>query len=359
MSRYVFGEWHFNLDYLPGQIGYMMALFFLNLPEPSWSQTVLRLRQFDYLGSLCLTAGTVCTLLVTASGDTFLPWIADHVVGLSISGLACLTAFFCIEPLVPDPLLPPSLFHNHALFITVVAAFFYGANLVGTMYYVPHFFKVAFQDNAMKAGVSTQPFMMGLGVGIVLSLFVTSRYQHTSVKTARIGAAFLALASGLMVRWGADTSREETIFVLVILGVSQGAVMISLLRTAQVSVKRLAVGRTTRLFMFVQALGYAFGVACFAALSMHDACPSVAASVLGKNETLPTMESTDKVYGVLRRLVLDEMVSRMRNGWWLMFACALAVLVLSFLVDQSQIQEEVDSHRVDDEEEGLLDEKGV
>lgn len=336
-----------------------MALLYMDLPEPTLPQTLLHIREFDYLGSLCLTSGTVCVLLATTSGGTLLPWIADHVVGLSISGLACLTAFFCIEPLVSDPLLPPSLFHNHALLTTVVAAFFYGANLVGTMYYVPHFFKATLQGNAMISGFRSHVMMLGMGVGIAASLFITSRYQHTSVKTARIGAAFLALASGLMVRWGADTSRQETIVVLTVLGEGQGAVMISLLRMAQASVKRAVVGRTTRLFMFVQALGYAFGVACFAALSMHDLCPSVAASVLGKNETLPTMESTDKVYGVIRRLVLDEMLARMRNGWWLMFACALVVLVLSFLVDQSQIQEEVESQKFDDEEEGLLDEKAV
>ncbi|KAH8777785.1 hypothetical protein F5883DRAFT_544050 [Diaporthe sp. PMI_573] len=63
----------FDLSVFPGMIGYVMAFFFLDLPEPSWTDPWLDFRQFDYLGTLCLTAGTACMLLVPASSGTLPP----------------------------------------------------------------------------------------------------------------------------------------------------------------------------------------------------------------------------------------------------------------------------------------------
>lgn len=335
-----------------------MALFCLNLPGPSWSQTWLNFRQFDYLGTIYLTAGTVCMLLVAGWGGTSFPWMSAEVVSISISGLAFLTAFFIIEPLVPDPLLPPSLFRNPSLQFILVATFFYGANLVGTLYYVPHFFQRVLQDNAMISGVSTLPMMLAMGVGSTASAFVTVK-RWTSFETARFGAAMQALASGLMVRWSTETSRTETTMVLVLLGLGQGMALIGLLRTAQASVSKAALGTVTRLFMFVQASGHAFGVSCFAALYMNRLRSWLTAFVLDVDEVWDDMENVLETDGSdLRRSILDTFGPSMRSGWWLMFACAVTVLALSFLVDQHQIQEELDTSTFNDGESIGEAEKG-
>lgn len=336
-----------------------MALFFLNLPEPSWADTWLNFRQFDYLGTLCLTMGTACMLLGTTSGGTLLPWISDHLQIASISGFALLTAFFFIEPLVPESLLHPSLFRNQGSLVVVVSAFVYGANLFGTIYYIPHFFQLAFEDSALISAVNTLPMMLGMGVGSMALVFTTPQ-RRIPFNAALFGATMTALASGLMVRWSSSTSREETVVVLALLGLGQGTAFIGLLRIAQASCSELAAGTTTRLLTFIQALGATFGVACFSALYMSKLKSSIGALLPDFEETLAAKgKIDDELVAGMRPLVRGAHGSSMQAGWWLMFACALTLLALSLLVDEAQIRNEgespsSDGEKVSEAEKGVL-----
>ncbi|KAJ0115724.1 MFS general substrate transporter [Diaporthe amygdali] len=342
LIEYIDGRFCFMLCILPGQISYYLALFCMKLPEPSWSQMVSSFRQFDYLGTLCLSAGTVCMLLATVSSNTYFPWVPAQFPAVLVSGLAFLTAFFIIEPLVPDPILHPSLIHNSGLLMIIVAAFFYGANLVGTMYYVPHFFQLALQGNAMISGVSILPMMLGLGMSSTASAFISSRYR-TKSRIAHVGAALQALASGLMTRWNTDTSCAETTVILAILGLGQGTTMIGLLHAAQASVNPPAVGTATRLFGFAQASGHTFGVACFATLYTKKLRSSLAGLLLPVEASLADVQklTDDSGNSNLINRFLDAYGSSMQHGWWLMFACAVFVLVLSFFVEQRKLHDDV------------------
>lgn len=357
MKRYVYPTFCFNLHFIPGQIGYLMVLFSLNLPEPSWSQTCSNFRNFDYVGTLCLMVGTALMLIATSTDGTLFPEVADHMVMLSIFGLVLLTAFFLNQRLVPDPLLHPSLFYNRDLLITVAAAFFFGAKLVGTMYYLPHFFQIVLQDNAMISGVSTLPLMLGTGLGTIASLLITSRCRRR-VDTAHIGAGLQLIASNQMVRWGTHTSRAEIAVVLALLGLGQGATMIGLLQITQRSVSQHAVGTVTRVFAFFQVSGHFFGVACFAALYMNKLRSSLAALMLDVNKTLADMDNIQATYGThVRNRILDAYGSSMRSGWWLMSGFAVVVLGLTFLVEQRQRQNEADSSGFDDSKSDVEVEK--
>lgn len=334
-------------------------MFFLNLPEPSWAETRLSFRQFDYLGTLCLTTGTACILLGTASGGTLLPWISDHLVIASISGFALLTVFFFIECSVPDPLLHPSLFRHPCLLVIMVATFFYGANFFGTIYYVPHFLQLVLEDSAFISAVETLPMMLAMGVGSIAANSIASRSQ-TRTNTVRIGAAMIALASGLMIRWSNITGREEVVAVAALLGLGQGTVFIGLLRIAQASCNELSAGAATRLFTFVQGLGSTFGVACFSAVYMNKLQSSLGALLPDVEATLAAMGNIDDEFvASIRPRVRDARGSSMQSGWWLMFACALALLVLSFSVDRFQIRNEGETLGSHDDEKVPEVEKGV
>lgn len=359
MKRYVYPTLCFNLHFIPGQIGYLMVLFLLNLPEPSWSQTCSNFRNFDYVGTLCLMVGTALMLIATSTDRTLFPEVADHMVMFSIFGLALLTAFFLNQRLVPDPLLHPSLLFDPNLLIILAAAFFFGAHLVGTMYYLPHFFQIVLQDNAMISGVSSLPLMLGTVLGTIASLAITSKCRM-KFYTAFIGAAGLQLtASSQMVRWGTHTSRAETTVVLALLGLGQGATMVILLQTAQNSVSHHAVGTVTRVFAFFQASGHFFGVACFAALYMNRLQSSLAALMLDVDKTLADMDNIQATYGAdVRHRILDACGSSMRSGWWLMSGCAVIVLGLSFLLEHRQRQSEGDPSVFDDSKSDVEFEKG-
>lgn len=345
------GPLSYELGPFLGCIGYLMALAFLNLPEPSWTDTWLNFSHFDYLGSLFLTASTFCMLLVSASGGTIFPWVSGHPVGLSIAGLALLGGFCFVEPLVPDPLLHPSLLLDPGLVITAIVAFFCGANLYGTMCYVPQFFQLVLEDSAFMSSVGTLPMMLSIAFGTAGATFITSRHQISVDSLARGGAALMALMSGLMVRWSTNTSRGEIFVVLSLLGLGQGAACIAPLRTVKTSVARSPAGSGAKIAMFFQALGSAFGVACFAALYMSRLQSSLGALVPDVAQTLADMGNAEDEYVAgMKPHVRDAYESSMPAGWWLMFACALVVLALSFLTRRSSARDDRDLSILDDSE---------
>lgn len=326
-----------------GLVGYLMALAFLNLPEPSWADHWLSFRKFDYLGSLFLTAGTFCMLFASASGGTVFPWISGHPVGLCIAGLAILGAFCVVERSASDPLLHPSLFLDSSLIMTALVAFFYGANFYGTLYYVPHFFQLVLDDGAFISSLCILPMTVAMGVGAAGAIFITSRHHSSANSLAQGGAALMALASGLMVRWTTSTSRAEAVVVLGLLGLGQGTAFIGLVRSAQNYVGRSPARPGPRLFVFFQALGSAFGVACFAALYISRLQSSLGAVVPDVAATLAADMSPDEDEYVtsMKPLVRQAYESSMQAGWCLVFLYGLAVLALSILLERSYIHGEM------------------
>lgn len=319
-----------------------MSLAFLNLPGPFWTEIRLNIRQFDYLGSLCLTAGTFCILSVLASDGTVFPWISGHAVGLSIAGLALLGFFCFIEPLVPDPLLHSSLFLDDGLVMTVIMAILYGANLYGTLYYVPHFFQLVLHDGAFISSLCILPMTVAMGVAAAGATFVSSRHRGSINSIAQGGAALVALASGLMVRWSTTTSREQAVLVLLLLGLGHGTAFIGLVRGAQIHVGRSAAGSGSRLFMFFQVLGAAFGVAGFAALYTTRLQSTLGALVPDIAKILPHVGNDEDDYAAsMKPDILDAYGFSMQAGWFLMFVCALAVLALRLVLERTYTREDI------------------
>lgn len=297
--------------------------------------------QLDYIGILVLVGGTVCILLGVSWGGNAFAWSDSHVAGCLVGGFVLLGLFILIERRVKDPVIDPSLFRNHTVLAIAAAEFFYGANLIGLMYYVPQFFQLVFDETATLSGVGLLPMMLGLGIGNPIAAFITSKYE-VSLANAQVGAALQVLASGLMARWNAHTSRAEAIVLLVILGIGQGAAMSGLLLTAQVATTPDLVGIVTGLAIFAQAVGDIFGVALFAAVYINKLRSSLSGLALSSaqiEEILQDVQSIRRSYSPESRTqIVNAYAISMRNGWWLMFACAGALLLLTFLAKQHKFQ---------------------
>lgn len=273
--RYATWRWCFYINLCISPISLIISIFALKLPKPPGGKLKERFLQLDYLGILVIVGGTVCILLGVSWGGNTFAWSDSRVVGCLVGGFVLLALFIFIERRVRDPIIDPSLFRNHTVLAITAAEFFYGANLLGLMYYVPQFFQLVFGDSATLSGVGLLPMMLGLGIGNPIAAFITSRYE-VSLVNAKVGAALQVLASGLMARWNAHTSRAEAVVLLIILGMGQGAAMSGLLLSAQVATTPALVGIVTGLAIFVQAVGDIFGVALFAAVYINKSQSSIA-----------------------------------------------------------------------------------
>jgi hypothetical protein len=262
-------------------------------------------------------------------------------VGCLVGGFALLVVFLFVEHRVGNPLIDPSLFRNRTVLAITAAEFFYGANLIGLMYYVPQFFQLVFGDSATLSGVGLLPMMLGLGVGNPIAAFITSRYE-LSLNNAKVGAALMTLTSGLMARWGERTSRAEAVILLIILGMGQGAAMSGLLLTAQVATQSDLIGIVTGLVIFVMTVGEIFGVAFFSAVYINELRSTLEKLALTGTEVdtvLNDVQSIKHNFPAEKQAeIVGAYAAGMRNGWWLMFACAATLFLLTFLAKQHKFK---------------------
>jgi MFS family permease len=333
--RYVTWRWVFYLNLCISPISLFITVLVLKLPQPK-TNYLAKIRDFDYLGLLALCGGTVCLLLALSWGGNNVPWNGSEVIGCFVGGSALICVFITLEHFAHDPLVFPTFFKSRTLVAIFFAEFFYGANLLGMMYYIPQFFQLVFGDSAIISGVGLLPMMLGLAIGNPVAAVITSRYG-VSLWNAVAGAALEVLASGLMTRWTAHTSRADAVILLIVLGIGQGAVMSGLLLSAQVAVPPQQVGIVTGLVIFLQTVGDIFGIATFAAVYVNKLRSSLQDINLDPQQTAEVLSDVQLVKkfppDVKSRVVLVYAES-LQNGWWLMFACACALLICTALSRQ-------------------------
>ncbi|PGH13506.1 hypothetical protein AJ79_03636 [Helicocarpus griseus UAMH5409] len=330
-SQYATWRWCFYINLCISPISLAITLLVLKLPEPKTNMAE-KSKGYDYGGTLALVGGTTMILLGISWGGVNFAWKSGQVIGTLIGGVVLLVVFVIVEHFVKDPLLPPSFLRRRAIVAMFFAEFFYGANLLGMMYYVPQFFQLVFGDSAVISGVGLLPLMLGLAVGNPIAGFITSKWG-ISLANAWVGAALEVLASGLITRWNAGTSRTEAVIELIILGVGQGAAMEGLLISSQAAVTPMLIGAITGLVIFMQTVGDIFGIAIFAALYQNQL-----RSTLGKLD-LSQMQISSILHditgirtaysGQLKTDIISSYADSLKTGWWLMFACAAALLISS------------------------------
>ncbi|KAL3428929.1 putative efflux pump antibiotic resistance protein [Aspergillus tetrazonus] len=335
-SAFVTWRWCFYINLCISPISLIITFFYLRIPTPKIDRE--RIKNFDIIGTITLTGGTICLLLAISWGGNSFPWNSSHVIGCFIGGFALLLAFAIWEHYAKDPLMPPVFFRNRAIVAVLFAEFFYGANLLGMMYYVPQFFQLVYGDSATMSGVALLPMMLGLQIGNPLAGWITSKYGLT-LPNAWVGSGLIALAGGLITRWSSTTSRAEAIVELIVIGIGQGAVMEGLLVASQFSVEPIHIG--TGLVIFAQTVGDIFGIAVYAALYqnvLHSNLQNLSLTSGQVGVILTDVQTVKTLFeGKLYDSIIDVYAESLRNGWWWLFACAAALLVSSACAKQRKV----------------------
>lgn len=331
-------RWCFYINLCISPISLIITIVFLRIPTPKVDKE--RIKNFDIIGTITLIGGATCLLLAISWGGNNFPWNDARVIGCFVGGFALLVIFMVWEQWAKDPLMPPVFLKSRAIVAIFFAEFFYGANLLGMMYYVPQFFQLVYGDSATMSGVALLPMMLGLAIGNPIAGWVTSKYG-LSLANAWVGAALTVLISGLITRWSAGTSRAEAVVELIILGIGQGAVMEGLLVGSQFSVQPIHIGLITGLVIFVQTVGDIFGIAIYAALYQNVLRSNLHHLSLTTEQIGVILADVQKVKtefsGEMYRSIIDVYSKSLQNGWWWLFACSAALLISSGCAKQRKL----------------------
>ncbi len=216
--------------------------------------------QIDYMGSVLMTAAITSALLVLALGGSQWPWDAPQIKYLL--ALAAILSIALIRHVgrVPEPVLPPDLFHNRVFNIAsfVLSLTFMG--MMGSSVFFPLLFQMVMGASPANSGLLTVPMM----VGVVLSSVANGRMMARSgrYKPAQLAGLGMAALSFACLAWGIATAQgyaviEPCIFVV---GLGLGLVMPNMTIAVQNALPAARRGVGTAMLAFFRSLGGLIGV---------------------------------------------------------------------------------------------------
>ncbi|MCU6501191.1 MFS transporter [Rugamonas sp. A1-17] len=217
--------------------------------------------KIDYLGSVLLTGAVTAALLVLALGGTQWPWNSDEVKYLSLLAAALTAALLWHVRRVPEPVLPPDLFHNRVFNVAsaVLALTFVG--MMGSSVFFPLLFQMVMGVSPAHSGLLTMPMMIGLVIASTQNGRVLAKF-HGRYKPAQTMGLSLATLSFGVLAWGIANSAgylvlEPAIFTL---GAGLGLVMPNMTMAVQNALPANRRGVGTAMMTFFRSLGGLIGV---------------------------------------------------------------------------------------------------
>lgn len=246
-------------------------IFYVNLPMGAAALYVIsqslhhtsphHAHKIDYLGSVLLTGAVTAALLVLALGGTQWPWNSDEVKYLSLLAAALAAALLWHVRRVPEPVLPPDLFHNRVFNVAsaVLALTFVG--MMGSSVFFPLLFQMVMGVSPAHSGLLTMPMMIGLVIASTQNSRVLAKF-HGRYKPAQTIGLGLATLSFAVLAWGIANSAgylvlEPAIFTL---GAGLGLVMPNMTMAVQNALPANRRGVGTAMMTFFRSLGGLIGV---------------------------------------------------------------------------------------------------
>jgi len=250
-------------------------VFLINLPVGAMALVVTssvlkpplmrRAHRIDVEGAVLLVTAVSCLVLALVWGGTEYPWGSLVIIGLGLAGVVLTLAFVAWESRVPEPTLPLRLFGNRIFSVTAGLGFLIGCGMFGGIIFLPLFLQIVTGASATNSGLLMLPLMGGLMTASITSgriISRTGRYKVWPVTGMAVAAAGMFLLS-LM---GPDTTRLESSFCMLVLGLGIGMVMQVLVLAVQNAVAYADLGVATAAATFFRSMGGLFGVAVFGAI---------------------------------------------------------------------------------------------
>lgn len=254
-------------------------IFYVNLPVGAAAFYVIArtlrtdrhgpAHRIDYLGSVLMTGAITSALLVLALGGTEWAWDSMQIIVCAVLAVAGGAWLAVHVRRVPEPVLPPDLFHNRVFNLgsVVMALTFMG--LMGSSVFFPLFFQLVMGLSPARSGMMTVAMMAGMIISSPLGgrwLSRTGNYKKPQV--LGLSAAMTAFA---VLAWGVAHSAgylviEPAIFLL---GAGLGLVMPNMTVAVQNALPLARRGVGTAMLTFFRSLGGLLGVTGSGAMLAH------------------------------------------------------------------------------------------
>ena len=246
-------------------------IFYVNLPVGALAMYAIarslhgdrphHAHKIDYLGSVLMTGAITAALLVLALGGTEWPWDGQEVAGLGALAAALTIALLFHVRRVPEPVLPPDLFHNRVFNVASVVLALTFVGMMGSSVFFPLLFQMVMGVSPANSGLLTMPMMVGLVMSTSLNGRMLARAGGRYKPVQVLGLSLATLSFGVL-SWCIAASAgymvmEPAIFVL---GAGLGLVMPNMTMAVQNALPATRRGVGTAMLAFFRSLGGLVGV---------------------------------------------------------------------------------------------------
>ncbi len=206
-------------------------IFFVNLPVAAGAAliTLLVVPQdasvdhhdaIDYRGTAALSIGLLA-LLLALDWALDLGWTAPLIIFLFVLAALAFAAFLFIERRAGDSaLVPGTVLQNQGFVAASIATLLASAIFFAALLYLPQFMSKTLGFSAIGSGAGLLPMM---GTFMVTSFIAGRLYQLLGPKIiVTLGALLLGAGMILLSRISGNTTYEQLIFGMVVLGIGVG-----------------------------------------------------------------------------------------------------------------------------------------
>jgi EmrB/QacA subfamily drug resistance transporter len=245
-------------------------LFFVNVPFAVLTLVVVALymhvpnerrkHAIDVGGSITLSAGVTAALLATVWGGTQYAWGSWQIIGLYVAATVLLGAFVWYERRAEEPVLPLHLFKSSIFTLSNVASIGVAMTMFGAIFFLPVFVQGVIGNSATSSGAILVPMLVAMivtsvGSGQIISR--TGRYKMPLV----IGAMLMAAGYVILGTMDVNTTNEQVIVAMVLIGLGLGTAMQTYTLVVQNSVSRQDMAVATSTTQLSRSIGAAIGLA--------------------------------------------------------------------------------------------------
>ncbi|MGH3870810.1 MAG: MDR family MFS transporter [Pseudonocardiaceae bacterium] len=220
-------------------------------------------RRFDVLGFVTVAGGLFALLLAASKGPDW-NWDSYRILGLITFGVLSLALFVVIELEVTEPLLDIRVFRYWAFTNSMLLIAMLMVVMYGVLFYIPLFLQQVKGLGALDAGLTLLPQALVMGVLMPLSGVIYDRIGPRW--PAAVGLTIVATGTYWMHTMNADTTREQIMWMLVLLGVGLGIAMMPLFTGGLAVLPVTQVNTASAYNNVVQRVSGAIGLAVLTAI---------------------------------------------------------------------------------------------
>ncbi|MBY0294179.1 MFS transporter [Patescibacteria group bacterium] len=253
-------RWIFYINIPLGLLA--LAVIIFTLPKLGHSK---ERKPIDFLGAGLLAAALVPFLLAIVWGGSEYAWNSLTIQLLFGGALAAFIAFILVEEHAADPVLPMSLFKNRTFSISIATVFLTAVGMFGSILFLPLFAQQVVGFSATHAGLILTPLMLGMVVMSTVTGQIVSRTGRYKL-LAVCGVFIVVVGMFLFSRMGADSTKMEIIFKMIVMGIGLGATMPVFNIAVQNAFEQSKTGVVTASIQLFRSIGGSVGGAFFGGL---------------------------------------------------------------------------------------------